>query len=713
MMLRSLRRASASVAISGRRNMQHLKFSRESSRLKLSATTFAPSAQQFVAYFSTSASEDRVYRHEFQAETRQLLDIVTHSIYTDKEVFIRELISNSSDALEKLRHLQSTGIDIEVAELESKIMITTDEKAGTLSIVDTGVGMSKSDLIENLGTIARSGSKAFLEKLKESSPGEKSDALSGIIGKFGVGFYSAFMVADKVEVFSKSAIPGHQSHLWRSDGSGSYEIVAADNVTRGSKIVIHLKDSCREFATKAKVESIIRRYSNFVSFPIVLDGDTVNTVQALWTKSESEVTDEEYTEFYKFIANAFDEPAYRLTFKADAPIELKTLFFIGSSHTEKFGYARLEPGVSLYSRKVLIERNSPDILPDWMRFVRGVVDSEDLPLSLSREKMQDSRLIHKIRDVLTRKIIRFLEQESTKKPEKFEKFFKEFGQFIKEGICTDFANKDSLAKLLRYESSQVDGDKFTTLDDYVSRCPPDQNEIYYLCAPNRAIAESSPYFEAFKKMNKEVLFVYSPIDDFVMTNVAEFNNRKVISAEHAKVNVNVDPGDAIGKKLSKDEQQLFGAWLKLTLEDSVKEVKVRYIAWITTKVENVIKNDFYFTSRLTNSPAIIVDHESSSVRKMMQMVNDRVGGHVSGHSKHVIEINPNHSIIVDLNELKKVNDPLAKKVARQIYTNATVAAGLVEDGRTMLGDLNEILAELLQQSLNKMEERSTIAQTTT
>ncbi|GMF14994.1 unnamed protein product [Phytophthora lilii] len=514
-------------------------------------------------------------RREFQAETRQLLDIVTHSIYTDKEVFIRELISNASDALEKLRHLQSTGATIQDAELEPKIVITTDEKAGTLTIADTGVGMSKDELIENLGTIARSGSKAFLEQLKESSPGETGDALSGIIGKFGVGFYSAFMVADKVEVFSQSAVSGRQSHLWRSDGSGSYEVAEASDVTRGSKIVIHLKDSCKEFGTKAKVESIIRRYSNFVSFPIVLDGDTVNTVQALWTKSESDVTDEEYTEFYKFIANAFDEPAYRIIFKADAPIELKTLFFIGSSHTEKFGYARLEPGVSLYSRKVLIERNSPDILPDWMRFVRGVVDSEDLPLSLSREKMQDSRLIHKIRDVLTRRIIRFLERESTKEPDKFEKFFKEFGQFIKEGICTDFQNKDALAKLLRYESSQVDEGKLTTLDEYVSRCPPDQNEIYYLCAPTRAIAESSPYFEAFKKMNKEVLFVYSPIDDFVMTNVAEFNGRKVISAEHTKVDVDSDDGSASGKKLSKDEQQLFGAWLKLTLEDNVKEVKVR------------------------------------------------------------------------------------------------------------------------------------------
>ncbi|TDH70740.1 hypothetical protein CCR75_004967 [Bremia lactucae] len=647
---------------------------------KQRSARLALSIQQFNVCFSTCTSDNKANRHEFQAETRQLLDIVTHSIYTDKEVFIRELISNASDALEKIRHLQSTGAAIEDAELEPEIVITTDEAAATLTIEDTGVGMSKDELVENLGTIARSGSKAFLEQLKENSPNESGDALSGIIGKFGVGFYSAFMVADKVEVFSKSAHSGQNSHLWRSDGSGSYEIVETNDVTRGSKIVIHLKDSCKEFGTKAKVESIIRRYSNFVSFPIVLDGDTVNTVQALWTKSETEVADAEYTEFYKFIANAFDEPAYRIVFKADAPIELKTLFFIGSSHTEKFGYARLEPGVSLYSRKVLIERNSADILPDWLRFVRGVVDSEDLPLSLSREKMQDSRLIHKIREVLTRRIIRFLERESSKDSEKFEKFFSEFGQFIKEGICTDFVNKDALAKLLRFESSHVDNSKLTTLDEYVSRCPPDQNELYYLCAPSRALAESSPYFEAFKKMNKEVLFVYSPIDDFVMTNVAEFNGRKVISAEHAKFDVDSDDNTS-EKKLSIDEQKLFSAWFKLSLENSVKEVK--------------------YTSRLTDSPAIIVDHESASIRKMMQMVNERAGKDQASLAKNVLEINPNHSIIVDLNSLREKNPSLAKKVARQIYINATVAAGLVEDGRAILNGLNETLAELLEQSLKE------------
>ncbi|TYZ65343.1 hypothetical protein PybrP1_012667 [[Pythium] brassicae (nom. inval.)] len=644
-----------------------------------SRKTLVP-ALQLLAYANRSLSTtSEGVRHEFQAETRQLLDIVTHSIYTDKEVFVRELISNASDALEKLRHVQATGQSVADPELEPKIVITTNEADNTLTIMDTGLGMSKDELIANLGTIARSGSKAFLEQLKEKSPSETGDALTGIIGKFGVGFYSAFMVADKVEVFSQSA-SGGQCHVWSSDGSGSYEIAETADVARGSKIVIHLKDSCKDYASAARVEAIIRRYSNFVSFPIVLNGETVNTVQALWTKSEGEVSDDEYTEFYKFIANAFDEPAYRLIFKADAPIELKTLFFIGSSHSEKFGYARLEPGVSLYSRKVLIERNSPDILPDWLRFVRGVVDSEDLPLSLSREKMQDSRLILKIKDVLTRRIIRFLEQQATKDAEKFEKFFHEFGQFIKEGICTDFQNKNALAKLLRYESSQLEAGKHTTLDEYVSRAAPEQSELYYLCAPSRAIAEASPYFEAFKKTNKEVLFVYHPIDDFVMTNVGEFNGRKVVSAENAKIDVE-DAGETADRKLSEDDKQLFGAWLKLTLEDSVKEVK--------------------FTTRLSESPAIISEFESASIRKMMAMVNDRTGQDAGGLNKHVMEINPNHRIIVDLNALRQVNNALAEKVARQIYTNATVAAGLVDDGRTLLTGLNDILGELLEQSLSK------------
>ncbi|RHY33741.1 hypothetical protein DYB32_001457, partial [Aphanomyces invadans] len=655
-------------------------------------------------------------RHEFQAETRQLLDIVTHSIYTDKEVFVRELISNASDALEKFRHHQAVGATLLTPEIEPKIVITTDVAANTLTIEDTGVGMSKEELVQNLGTIARSGSKAFLEQLKKEvptctettllrrcldlfdihtqAPTETTAAATGIIGKFGVGFYSAFMVADKVEVYSASALGDGSGHIWTSDGCVRYahgiwcerwhtcnhnlNSKPVNNAGRGSKIVMHMKESCKDFAKPERVESIIKKYSNFVAFPILLNGTEVNVVQALWTKDSKDVTDEQYTEFYKFIANAFDDPLYRLHFKADAPLELKTLFFIGSTHTEKFGYARLEPGVSLYSRKVLIERHSPDILPDWMRFVRGVVDSEDLPLSLSREKMQDSRLLAKMKDVLTRRILKFLDEQARKEPEKFDKFFAEFGQFIKEGVCMDFQNKVWVSTLLRYESSALDAGKTTSLDEYVSRSSPDQNEIYYLCAPSRELALQSPYYEAFKKTKKEVLLVYHSMDDFVMNSVGEFNSRKVVSAEAAKLDVQEDSEH--GEKLSDEDANLLTAWLGLKLESSVTKVEI--------------------TNRLHDSPAVVTDHESASVRRMMQMVNQTQGGSaVMPASKHVLLINPRHPIVVKLNQLRTTNEELAAKVAAQVHTNACLSAGLVEDGRVMIGDLNYLLEELLTHSL--------------
>jgi len=338
--------------------------------------------------------------YEFQAETKKLLDIVTNSIYTDKEVFLRELISNASDSLEKLRYKLTTGEVATQGEDPLEINIFTDEEKKTVTIVDNGIGMSKDELISNLGTIARSGSKAFVEKLK-TTEGGKTD---GIIGQFGVGFYSAFMVSDTVTVESRSAEASDAvGNLWSSDGSGAYTIKpGSEETTRGSKIVLSLKDTCSEFATPDRIKEIIKRYSNFVSFPIKVDGSPVNTVSAIWTHDKNSVTSAQYSEFYKFIANAHDEPSFTLHFRTDAPLDLKALFFIPSYHTEKFGMGRMEPGVNLYSRKILIENKPKDLLPDWLRFVKGVVDSEDLPLSLSREKPQDSLLLKRIKDVMTR-----------------------------------------------------------------------------------------------------------------------------------------------------------------------------------------------------------------------------------------------------------------------------------------------------------------------
>ena len=562
-------------------------------------------------------------------------------------------------------------------ELKMEIHITTDEEANTLTITDSGIGMTRDELVDNLGTIARSGSKAFIEQLKQDGHENDATAATGIIGKFGVGFYSAFMVGDNIDVYTRSARSGTEDHVWSSDGTGTYQIVPSEGTQRGSKIVIHLKDSCKEFAKAKHIESVIRKYSNFVSSPIFLNNEPVNTIQALWTMDTSDITEDQYTEFYKYIANAFDDPMLRLNFRTDAPIELKSLFFIGSSHMEKHGFARLEPGVSLYSRKVLIERNSKHVLPDWMRFVKGVVDSEDLPLSLSRETMQDSQMLSKIRDVLTRRILRFLDEQSRKEPEKFAIFYKEYSQFLKEGICSDFQHKDAIAKLMRYESSTLENDTMTTLDEYISRCTPEQDKIYYLYAPTREMALNSPYYESFKKAKTEVLLVYGPIDDFVMNNIGEFSKRKIVSAELEAAVVKSSEDSTSEEEttgLSTEDSSTLTSWLAVQLEDSIKEVKI--------------------TSALSDSPAMITAHESASIRKMMAMINETQGGSMPS-SKPILEINPQHPILIQLHALTERDPELSTLIARQLYDNAALAAGLIDDGRVMLPRLTLLLEKLL------------------
>ncbi|MES2569879.1 MAG: molecular chaperone HtpG, partial [Verrucomicrobiota bacterium] len=343
-------------------------------------------------------------KHAFQAEIAQLLEIVIHSLYTDKEIFIRELISNAADATEKLKFLQTSGAEILQPELPLTLTVTTDKEAKTITFVDAGVGMTHGELIDNLGTIAHSGSKAFLETLKAS----KADA--SLIGQFGVGFYSAFMVADKVTVYTRSYQPGEEGWAWTSDGQTGYEIEPAADLPRGTKIVLQLRDD--EFAEESRVEQVIKHYSNFVQFPIELNGKTVNTVQALWTKNRNEITDADYEEFYKYIGHDSEAPLYRLHFAADAPLSIRALLFAPSKNYELITMARTESEVHLYCRNILIQSKAKNLLPEWLRFLRGVVDSEDLPLNISRETMQDSALMRKLNEVLTKRAIKWLDEEA-------------------------------------------------------------------------------------------------------------------------------------------------------------------------------------------------------------------------------------------------------------------------------------------------------------
>uniref|UniRef100_A0A8B9S0C1 TNF receptor associated protein 1 n=1 Tax=Accipiter nisus TaxID=211598 RepID=A0A8B9S0C1_9AVES len=511
-------------------------------------------------------------KHEFQAETKKLLDIVARSLYSEKEVFIRELISNGSDALEKLRHrLMAEG----KALPEMEIHLQTDSGKGTITIQDTGVGMTQEELVSNLGTIARSGSKAFLDALQS-----QAEASSKIIGQFGVGFYSAFMVADKVEVFSQSAEPGSPGYHWSSDGSGMFEIAEASGVRTGTKIIIHLKEDCKEFANEDRVKEVVTKYSNFISFPLYLNGRRINTLQALWMLDPKDIGEWQHEEFYRFIAQAYDKPRYVLHYKTDAPLNIRSIFYVPEQKPSMFDISReLGSSVALYSRKILIQTKAADILPKWLRFLRGVVDSEDIPLNLSRELLQESALIRKLRDVLQKRLIKFFIDQSKKDPEKYAKFFEDYGVFMREGIVTIAEQdvKEDIAKLLRYESSALPAGQLTSLTDYASRMKAGSRNIYYLCAPNRHLAEHSPYFEAMKKKDMEVLFCYEQFDELTLLHLREFDKKKLISVE---TDIVVDHykeekfEESPAERLTEKEAEDLMAWMRNALGSRVTGVKV-------------------------------------------------------------------------------------------------------------------------------------------
>jgi len=603
-------------------------------------------------------------KFEFQAEIAQLLDIVTHSLYTEKEIFIRELVSNASDALEKLRHLQLTEKDIFDDKLDLEINVTTDDKAKTITIQDFGLGMTRAELVENLGTIAHSGSKAFLKSLGEG--GQKN---ANLIGQFGVGFYSAFMVAKRVKVYTHSWRAGEPGHVWLSEGAGSYEIEESEGERRGAKIVIELKDDCSEFSQDWKVKEILERYSAFVSFPINLNGKRVNTIQALWLRNKNEIKDEEYTEFYKFQAHAFDEPRLRLHFSADAPLAINALLFVPKENTEKLGFARLEQSVALYCRKVLIDAKPKNLLPEWLRFLKGVVDSEDLPLNISRETMQDKALIEKLNKVITKRFLKFLDEEAKNQVDVYNEFYAEFGIFLKEGAAIDFTHKDQLAKLLRFESSLTEKGKTTSLTDYVSRLGSEQKEIYYLIGPNRAAIESGPYLEGFKARNLEVLFCYEAVDEYVMNSVREFDGKKLTAADHADVKLSDLPKPE--GALSDDDTKKLTSWLKETLGDRVAEVKA--------------------SDRLVDSPALALNADkfmSPHMRRMMKAMNKEGA---DSPLRVNLEINPRSAVMKRLFETHTSAPEKAKLVAEQILDNALISAGLLDDATPMVARLYKIL----------------------
>ena len=607
-------------------------------------------------------------KQEFQAEIQQLLDIVIHSVYTDKEVFIRELISNAADACEKLRFRQSAGNeDVFEPDTEAQITVKLDEEKNTITIADTGIGMTEVDLIQNLGTIAHSGTKAFFKQMAEQ---KKED--SNLIGQFGVGFYSAFMVADEVAVETRSADPDEKGYRWVSEGAGGFTIEEKEDLPRGTSIILHLKEDEKDFATKVRVEAVIKRYSNFVQFPIQLDEEQVNTVGALWTKNKSEITEEEYKEFYQFVGHDFDEPQFRLHYSADAPLSIKALLFIPKRNTEAFGFGKAESEVNLYCRKVLIESKSKGILPEWMRFVKGVVDSEDLPLSISRERMQDSALMEKLKSVIAKRLLKFLAEQAEKATEKYDEFYDQFHRHLKEGLLSDFANQDAITKLLRYESSFTEKGKKCSIEDYISRMKDDQKEIYYLSSFNREAAENAPYYEVFKARGYEVLFLYDPADEFVMERIAEFDGKKLVSCEKSDLKLE----DEEKEGLPKEKAEELAGWVKDKMGEKLNEVRI--------------------SERLVGSPVVLVEKDAQMTATMRNMMRSMGRENDMPPIAMDMEINPNHPVIVKLDGLRESEEDLAAQITEQLHDNALIMAGLMEDPRTMVTRLNTLLDKMLE-----------------
>ena len=606
-------------------------------------------------------------KHAFQAEIAQLLDLVVHSLYTDKEIFVRELISNAADATEKLRFLKTSGAEISDPDAPLRISINTDETANTITFADRGVGMTREELIENLGTIAHSGSKTFLQQLKERAKDGPVDAQ--LIGQFGVGFYSAFMVADKVVVYSRGAAPSETGWIWTSDGRSGYEIEPAENLERGTKVVVHLKET--DFAKEWRIESTIKRYSNFVPVPIELNGKEVNTVQALWTRNKSEVKPEEYDEFYKYIAHDMEAPLYRLHFNADAPLSIRALLFAPAKSFELATMTRDEHHVDLYCKKVLIQARAKNLFPEWLRFLRGVVDSEDLPLNISRETMQDSALLAKLRDVLIKRWLKFLEEEAKNDSAKYEQFFRQHGHCLKEGVTTDWSNREALSRLLRFDTSGLEAGKLTSLADYISRMPSEQTEVYFLSAPSRESAEASPYFEVFREKKWEVLFLTDARDEFVLEHLREFDGKKLVAAEKADVK---HEKEASG--LEADTARMLANFVKEALGDRVGEVRV--------------------SKRLVGSPAVAVNGDSEMTTNMRRVLRSMQREHeLPPAPKPDLELNPDHPLVISLEKMRHTDAALAQQVAEQLNDQALAAANLLEDPRAMLGRMTGLLEKLL------------------
>ncbi|MET7298927.1 molecular chaperone HtpG [Embleya sp. NPDC005575] len=613
---------------------------------------------------------------EFQAETRQLLQLVIHSIYSNKDIFLRELISNASDALDKLRLESLIDSDLEVDTSDLHIALDIDKDARTLTVRDTGIGMSRDDLVELIGTIAKSGTAGLLEKIKEAKEAKDTVAAQNLIGQFGVGFYSAFMVADKVTLSTRRA--GTDSGtLWESDGEGTYDIRAVDGLPVGTSVTLHLKaadseDGLADYLAEWKIRQIVKQYSDFIRWPIRMatvrtdtDGvtthgvDTLNSMKALWARPRSEVTEAEYSEFYKQISHDGLDPAETIHMRAEGNFEYEALLFIPSQAPFDLFSRESKSGVQLYVKRVFIMDDCEALMPNYLRFVKGVVDAHDLSLNISREILQQDRQIRGVRRRLVKKVLGAIKDMQAKDGERYAKLWAQFGRALKEGLLQDTDNIEALLELVSAASTH-DAERPTTLREYVERMKDGQDAIYYLTGETRAMVENSPHMEAFAAKGYEVLILTDPVDEVWVDQVPAFDGHRLQSIAKGQVDLDeaTDAGDEeAGAEKAKREQDFAALlpWLTTTLSEQVKQVRL--------------------SSRLTTSAACIVGDAHDMTPTLEKMY--RAMGQEMPSVKRILELNPTHPLITALRSAHEANadDPALAEIVELVYGGAVLAEG--------------------------------------
>lgn len=616
-----------------------------------------------------TSTPDNVQEFSFKAETRQLLNILIHSLYKDREVFLRELLSNASDALNRLRFEMVTNRAILDPEAELNIHITVDKDARKLIIQDTGIGMTRDEVIENLGTIAQSGARKFIEATKD----QKAD-FARVIGQFGVGFYSVFMVAESVKVTSRSFNPDAQSVMWYATGEDNYHVGVGDMTERGTKVEIKLKEDAAEFADEYRIKNIIHKHSDYIGFPIYIgEGkEPVNKQTSLWRTSRQDVTEEQYKEFYKQTTLNFEDPLLHIHMVTDAPVQLYALLYIPGKLERGMFALRKDDGLKLYSRNILIDEYNKDLLPDYLRFVQGVVDSEDLPLNVSRETVQSSGLMPKLKKVLTNQILRDLEILAKNNPEKYQSFWQEFGGYIKQGLSSFSAEEDKLHSLLRFKTN-LNPETWSSLDDYVSRIKEGQKFIYYIVGEDPKSVLRSPHLEYFHSHGTEVLLLTEPMDSFMLMGLRKHKDFELKNAAQAEI----EPPD---KSMDEKEAEKIPDADFSSLVDHFKQVLGERVT------------DVRASNRLSQSVARLVDPDGT-MNPELQRVYKYLGREYEVPKK-VLELNPSHSILKSLLELESGSD-LQTAIIEQIYDSALLVEGLHPDPSSIAPRVQKIIEAAL------------------